>query len=64
MEPIGILYPFLGHPVRNMAVNQFNNRKTELLCQDSAGVNNSGLTYNALIYYNYHLAIPCWGQVP
>lgn len=26
-----------------MAVNQFNKRKTELLCQDSTGVNNSGL---------------------
>ena len=25
-----------------MAVNQFNKRKTELLCQDSTGVNNSG----------------------
>ena len=42
MEPIGILYPFLGHPVRDMAVNQFNKQKTELLCQDSTGVNNSG----------------------
>lgn len=42
-EPAGILYPFLKHPVWSIAVNRFNNKGTELFCQDSTGVNNSGL---------------------
>ena len=38
----GILYPFLRHLIRNMATERFNNKETELFCQDYTGVNNSG----------------------
>lgn len=30
-----------------MATKRFNNKETELFCQDSTGMNNSGLTFIA-----------------
>ena len=41
-DSIGILYPFLGHLIRDEAAKRFNNKETALFCQDYTGVNNSG----------------------